>query len=98
MRTKRSRDARLVDKFNKQRDDKAAESLASRPVRPTADRDDAHGSDREEEDLKVPPGGTVSLVSSQCFHVLYIYLLNQSKKKKCPYHQVKKERLTVQRN
>lgn len=81
MRTKRSRDARLVDKFNKQRDDKAAESLASRPVRTTTDRDDAHGSDTEEEDLKVPPGGTVSLVSSQCFDVLYIYLLNQSKKK-----------------
>lgn len=60
MRAKRSRDAQLVDKFNKQRDDKAAESLASRPVRPAADVDD--GSDREEEDLKVLPGVTVVLV------------------------------------
>lgn len=67
MRAKRSRDAQLVDKFNKQRDDKAAESLASRTVRPAADRDDTHGSDREEADLKVPPGGRISgLVVSQC--------------------------------
>lgn len=60
MRAKRSRDAQLVHKFNKQRDDMAAESLASRPVRPTADWDNADGSDREEDDLKVPPGVTVS--------------------------------------
>lgn len=58
MRTKRSRDAQLVDKFNKHRDDMAAESLASRPVRPTAVQDDAHCSDREEDDLKVPWNGT----------------------------------------
>lgn len=52
MRAKRSKDSQLVDKFNKQRDDMAAESLASRPVRLTADRDDEQCSDREEADLK----------------------------------------------
>lgn len=62
MRAKRSRDAQLVDKFNKQRDDMAAESLASRTVRPTAVQDDAHCSDREDDDLKVPLGVTVWLV------------------------------------
>lgn len=59
MRAKRSRDAQLVDKFNKQRDDLAAESLASRPIRPSAVEDDTHCSDREEEDYQVPEGGAV---------------------------------------
>lgn len=58
MRAKRSRDAQLVDKFNKQREDMAAESLASRPVKPSTVQDDAHCSDREEDDLKVPEGGS----------------------------------------
>lgn len=53
MRAKRSKDAQLVDKFNKQRDQMAAESPMPRPVKPTADEDDTHSVDGEEVDLKV---------------------------------------------
>lgn len=53
MRAKRSKDAQLVDKFNKQRDQMAAESPMPRPVKPAADEDDTHSVDGEEVDLKV---------------------------------------------
>lgn len=53
MRAKRSKDAQLVDKFNKQRDQMAAESPMLRPVKPTAVEDDTHSVDGEEVDLKV---------------------------------------------
>lgn len=54
MRTKRSKDTRLVDKFNKQRDSLSAESQLQRSTNPTtADNDDFTSSTgQEEEDLK----------------------------------------------
>lgn len=55
MRAKRSKDARLVDKFSKQRDNLAAESLLRRRINPTATTDDdiAHFTGQEDDDLKV---------------------------------------------
>lgn len=63
MRAKRSRDKPLVEKFSRQRDSLAAESLLHQPVKPppttttittTADdEDDAmHNSDEDEDDIK----------------------------------------------
>ncbi|XP_027138032.1 ATP-dependent RNA helicase DDX54 isoform X1 [Larimichthys crocea] len=55
MRTKRSKDTRLLDKFSKQKDALAAESRIQKPINPpTADDDCALSSDKEEEeeDLK----------------------------------------------
>uniref|UniRef100_A0A8C4ED08 RNA helicase n=1 Tax=Dicentrarchus labrax TaxID=13489 RepID=A0A8C4ED08_DICLA len=53
MRTKRSKDTRLVDKFSKQRDKLAAETQLQRPIKPsTAAGDYAHSSDQEEDDLQ----------------------------------------------
>lgn len=57
MRAKRSKDARLVDKFSKQRDNLAAESLLRRRINPTTttttDDDIAHFTGQEDDDLKV---------------------------------------------
>lgn len=59
MRTKRSKDTRLVDKFSKRREDLAAESHLHRPVNPTtadadSDNDDfTHSTGNEEDTLKV---------------------------------------------
>ncbi|XP_018540744.1 ATP-dependent RNA helicase DDX54 [Lates calcarifer] len=58
MRTKRSKDTRLVDKFSKRREDLAAESHLHRPVNPTtadadSDNDDfTHSTGNEEDTLK----------------------------------------------
>ncbi|KAF6733163.1 ATP-dependent RNA helicase DDX54 [Oryzias melastigma] len=51
MRAKRSKDAGLVDKFSKQKEDLAAEN---RPLQfvPSVDDDSMHGTIKEEEDLK----------------------------------------------
>uniref|UniRef100_A0A3P8WEB3 RNA helicase n=1 Tax=Cynoglossus semilaevis TaxID=244447 RepID=A0A3P8WEB3_CYNSE len=48
MRTKRSKDARSVDKFNKHREDVAAESRLHEPVKPNADDDFSHTVGSEE--------------------------------------------------
>lgn len=57
MRAKRSKDTRLVDKFSKQRDNLAAESLLQRPINPTttttSDDDITHFTGPEDDDLKV---------------------------------------------
>ncbi|XP_035523875.1 ATP-dependent RNA helicase DDX54 [Morone saxatilis] len=53
MRTKRSKDTRLVDKFSKQRDKLAAETQMQRPIKPSTAADDyAHSSDQEDDDLQ----------------------------------------------
>uniref|UniRef100_A0A8D2ZP48 RNA helicase n=1 Tax=Scophthalmus maximus TaxID=52904 RepID=A0A8D2ZP48_SCOMX len=56
MRAKRSKDTRLVDKFNRHREDVAAESRLHQPVNPTttttADDDFTHTDGNEEDDLK----------------------------------------------
>lgn len=54
MRAKRSKDARLVDKFSKQRDNLAAESSLQRPTPSTSTVDDVtHSTGGEDDDLKV---------------------------------------------
>ena len=55
MRTKRSKDMGIVDKFNKQREDLAADSKLQHSVNPTAttDGDLTHSKDDEEDELKV---------------------------------------------
>lgn len=53
MRTKRSKDARSVDKFNKHREDVAAESRLHEPVKPNADDDFSHTVGSEEGALNV---------------------------------------------
>uniref|UniRef100_A0A8C9ZA82 ATP-dependent RNA helicase DDX54 n=1 Tax=Sander lucioperca TaxID=283035 RepID=A0A8C9ZA82_SANLU len=52
MRTKRSKDTRLVDKYSKQRDNLAAESQLHQPVKPSTSADDdyTHTMGEEEED------------------------------------------------
>lgn len=53
MRTKRSKDTQLVDKFNKQRDSLAAESKTYGAVKPAAaDEDFTHSAGSEDDDLK----------------------------------------------
>uniref|UniRef100_A0A8C4EBR4 RNA helicase n=1 Tax=Dicentrarchus labrax TaxID=13489 RepID=A0A8C4EBR4_DICLA len=64
MRTKRSKDTRLVDKFSKQRDKLAAETQLQRPIKPsTAAGDYAHSSDQEEDDLQVRHSHTSGVFS-----------------------------------
>lgn len=54
MRAKRSKDARLVDKFSKQRDNQAAESSLQRPTTSATAADDVtHSTGGEDDDLKV---------------------------------------------
>uniref|UniRef100_A0A3Q0SIB9 RNA helicase n=1 Tax=Amphilophus citrinellus TaxID=61819 RepID=A0A3Q0SIB9_AMPCI len=51
MRAKRSKDTRLVDKFSKQREDRAAESRLQQPVNPTTSAE-ADTTAKEDNDLK----------------------------------------------
>ncbi|XP_025767481.1 transmembrane protein 107 like isoform X2 [Oreochromis niloticus] len=50
MRAKRSKDTRLVDKFSKQREDRAAESRLQQPINPTTTAD-CDITEKEESDL-----------------------------------------------
>ncbi len=54
MRSKRSKDTRLVDKFSKQRDSQAAESQQQRSSNPTTSNTDdfTQFTGKEEEELK----------------------------------------------
>uniref|UniRef100_A0AAZ1XPS8 RNA helicase n=1 Tax=Oreochromis aureus TaxID=47969 RepID=A0AAZ1XPS8_OREAU len=55
MRAKRSKDTRLVDKFSKQREDRAAESRRQQPINPTTTAD-CDITEKEESDLNVSMG------------------------------------------
>uniref|UniRef100_A0A669BQ42 RNA helicase n=1 Tax=Oreochromis niloticus TaxID=8128 RepID=A0A669BQ42_ORENI len=55
MRAKRSKDTRLVDKFSKQREDRAAESRLQQPINPTTTAD-CDITEKEESDLNVSMG------------------------------------------
>lgn len=53
MRAKRSKDTRLVDKFNKQKDSLAAENPLQQPINPTTADDVTQSRGREDDDLAV---------------------------------------------
>uniref|UniRef100_A0A669BFJ6 DEAD (Asp-Glu-Ala-Asp) box polypeptide 54 n=1 Tax=Oreochromis niloticus TaxID=8128 RepID=A0A669BFJ6_ORENI len=60
MRAKRSKDTRLVDKFSKQREDRAAESRLQQPINPTTTAD-CDITEKEESDLNVSMGEVLFL-------------------------------------
>uniref|UniRef100_A0AAZ1Y2Q7 Helicase C-terminal domain-containing protein n=1 Tax=Oreochromis aureus TaxID=47969 RepID=A0AAZ1Y2Q7_OREAU len=70
MRAKRSKDTRLVDKFSKQREDRAAESRRQQPINPTTTAD-CDITEKEESDLNVSMGEVLFLSflpgSYECF-------------------------------
>ena len=66
MRTKRSKDMRLVDKFNKHKEDVAAESRLHQPVKPAAaDEDYTHAGEEEEGALNVRDEGLLCSVQNK---------------------------------
>lgn len=72
MRTKRSKDTRLLDKFSKQKDALAAESRIQKPINPhTADDDCALSSDKEEEedDLKARDSHSCVVLTFETKHL-----------------------------
>uniref|UniRef100_A0AAZ1WYN4 Helicase C-terminal domain-containing protein n=1 Tax=Oreochromis aureus TaxID=47969 RepID=A0AAZ1WYN4_OREAU len=60
MRAKRSKDTGLVDKFSKQREDRAAESRLQQPINPTTTAD-CDITEKEESDLNVSMGEVLLL-------------------------------------
>lgn len=60
MRAKRSKDTRLVDKFSKQREDRAAESRLQQPTNPTTTAD-CDITEKDESDLNVSMGEVLLL-------------------------------------
>ena len=73
MRTKRSKDMRLVDKFNKHKEDVAAESRLHQPVKPAAaDEDYTHAGEEEEGALNVRDEGLLCSVQNKASKMCWI--------------------------